>query len=137
MVQFSDGSIKAQMGRPDMRFPIQYALCYPNRLDSDFPRLCFADYPNLSFETVDTLLFRNLSLAFEAMKMGGNMPCVMNASNEIAVDAFLNGKSGFMEMSSVIEKTMEKATYISNPKFDDYIDSDKEARGIASLLIKG
>lgn len=136
MVQFTDGSIKAQMGLPDMRLPIQYAMGYPQRLANTFPRFSFADYPALTFEKADVSVFRNLSVAFEAMEKGGNVPCVMNAANEVAVDAFLNGKSGFVEMSSIIEQTIEKATFIAKPGLSDYLESDKEARTIAASLIR-
>jgi 1-deoxy-D-xylulose-5-phosphate reductoisomerase len=136
MVQFEDGSIKAQMGLPDMRLPIQYALGYPHRLPSHFPRFSFTDYPALTFEKADVSVFRNLSIAFEAMEKGGNTPCVLNAANEVAVEAFLNGKSGFVEMSSILEKTIEKATFISKPGFADYVETDKEARAIATSFVK-
>lgn len=136
MVQFGDGSIKAQMGLPDMRLPIQYALGYPHRLPNQFPRFSFTDYPNLSFEKADISVFRNLSIAYNAMEIGGNMPCVLNAANEIAVDAFLNGKSGFIEMSSIIEKTLEKVTFVAKPCFADYLETDKEARTIAASFVR-
>jgi len=136
MVQFEDGSIKAQMGLPDMRLPIQYALGYPNRLPNQFPKFNFASYPSLSFEKADVSSFRNLAIAFDAMDKSGNTPCVLNAANEIAVDAFLNGKSGFVEMSSIIEKTIEKVSFIAKPTFNDYLETDHEARAIASSFIK-
>ncbi len=136
MVQFHDGSIKAQMGVPDMRLPIQYALTYPGRLPNNFPRFCFSDYPALTFEKADKKVFKNLSIAFSAMKQGGNTPCVLNAANEVVVDAFLNGRCGFLEMSEIIENTIEKSTFIDRPSFDDYIQSDAEARAIASDLLK-
>jgi 1-deoxy-D-xylulose-5-phosphate reductoisomerase len=136
MVQFEDGSIKAQMGLPDMRLPIQYALGYPNRLPNQFPKFSFANYPSLSFEKANVSLFRNLSIAFDAMEKGGNTPCVLNAANEIAVEAFLNGKSGFIEMSSIIEKTIEKVSFITKPSFNDYLETDKEARAVASSFVK-
>lgn len=136
MVQFEDGSIKAQIGLPDMRLPIQYALGYPMRLPNQFPKFNFVNYPNFSFEKADISSFRNLAIAFEAMKKGGNVPCVLNAANEIAVEAFLNGKSGFIEMSSIIEKTIEKVSFIAKPNFTDYFETDKEARSIASSFIK-
>ena len=119
MVQFEDGSIKAQMGLPDMRLPIQYAMAFPSRIKADFPRFNFIDYPQLTFEKADVKVFKNLSLAFQAMEQGGNMPCILNAANEIAVEQFLKGKIGFVEMSAVIEKTMEKATFINKPVFED------------------
>lgn len=136
MVQFADGSIKAQMGLPDMRLPIQYALSYPNRLRSSLPRFMFADFPSLTFEKADVNVFRNLSMAFEAMRQGGNMPCALNAANEVAVDAFLSGKSGFVEMSSIIEQSIAKCGFIAKPSFSDYIETDKEARALASSLIR-
>ena len=136
MVQFADGSIKAQMGLPDMRLPIQYALSYPNRLRSSLPRFKFADFPSLTFEKADVDVFRNLSMAFEAMRQGGNMPCALNAANEVAADAFLSGKSGFVEMSSIIEQSIAKCGFIAKPSFSDYIETDKEARALASSLIR-
>ena len=136
MVQFTDGSIKAQMGLPDMRLPIQYAMGYPQRLSNPFPRFSFADYPALSFEKADVAVFRNLSIAFEAMERGGNAPCVMNAANEVAVAAFLNEKCGFVEMSAIIEQTIEKATFMARPGLSDYLESDREARRIAGSLLR-
>ncbi len=135
MVQFTDGSIKAQMGLPDMRLPIQYALSYPQRLANTLPRFSFADYPSLTFEKPDSALFRNLSIAFEAMEKGGNMPCILNAANEVAVEAFLNKKIGFMDMSELIEKTMQRSFFIKKPGFHDYLDTDKEARSIAARMV--
>lgn len=136
MVQFTDGSIKAQMGLPDMRLPIQYALGYPLRLPNHFPRFSFMDYPSLTFEYADVSVFRNLSIAFVAMEKGGNTPCILNAANEVAVDAFLNGKSGFVEMSSIIEQTINKVAFIEKPAFRDYIDTDSEARAVAASFIR-
>ncbi|MBI9062722.1 MAG: 1-deoxy-D-xylulose-5-phosphate reductoisomerase [Marinilabiliaceae bacterium] len=135
LVQFEDGSMKAQMGLPDMRLPIQYALTYPGRLKSEFPRFNFMDYPQLTFEKADAKVFRNLDLAFQAMDKGGNMPCILNAANEIAVDCFLKGEVGFVEMSGVIEKTMRQSTFKEHPTFDDYMNSNTEARNIASGII--
>ena len=135
MVQFEDGSVKAQLGVPDMKLPIQYALSYPQRLKSSFPRLDFTKYPNLTFEQPDTKKFRNLALAFEAMEKGGNAPCVLNASNEVAVEAFLCEQLGFTEMSDIIEKTLQKISFVSEPSFEDYTHSDKEARQYARSLI--
>lgn len=135
IVQFQDGSMKAQMGLPDMKLPIQYALAYPQRLQASFPRFDFMNYPSLTFEKPDLETFRNLGLAFEALKQGGNMPCVLNASNEIAVEAFLQDKIGFLQMSDVIEKTMQKINLIKNPSLDDYINTDIEARRIAKELL--
>ncbi len=135
IAQFEDGSMKAQMGLPDMRLPIQYALTYPERIVSDFERFNFMDYPSLSFEKPDLESFRNLAIAFDAMKKGGNMPCIINAANEIVVDAFLQNKIGFLKMSDVIEETMEKATFMSKPTFENYLESDAEARKIAQSII--
>ena len=128
MVQFTDGSIKAQMGLPDMRLPIQFALSYPDRIKSDFPRFNFMDYPALTFEQPDLLTFRNLQLAFDALDKGGNMPCVINAANEVAVAAFLRDEVGFLEMSELIETCMSRATFIQKPTLDDYVQTDAETR---------
>lgn len=136
MVQFEDGSIKAQLGLPDMRLPIQFALTYPNRLKSEFPRLDFANFPAFTFEKPDTETFRNLALAFEALDRGGNMPCVLNAANEVAVAEFLKEKIGFLEMSDVVENCMAKMDYIAKPGFEDYVQTDKETRIKAFELIK-
>jgi 1-deoxy-D-xylulose-5-phosphate reductoisomerase len=130
-VQFEDGSIKAQLGLPDMRLPIQYALTYPKRLKTDFPRFNVIDYPSLTFEPPDTETFRNLALAFAAMDKGGNMPCILNAANEIAVAGFLSDRVGFLEMSSIVEHCMEKMAYISTPSYDDYVYTDRETRVMA------
>ncbi|OFY58676.1 MAG: 1-deoxy-D-xylulose-5-phosphate reductoisomerase [Bacteroidetes bacterium RBG_13_46_8] len=136
MVQFEDGSIKAQMGLPDMRLPIQYALGYPVRLKSSFPRFSFTDYPQLTFEKPDLSLFRNLQLAFNALDTGGNMPCIMNAANEIVVDAFLKEKVGFLQMSELIEKTMNAMPFLRKPSLEDYQQSDHEAREFTKRLLK-
>jgi len=136
MVQFADGSIKAQMGLPDMKLPIQYALTYPHRLPSNFPRLNFANYPELTFQKPDLKIFRNLALAFEAMKMGGNIPCVLNASNEVLVSLFLKNRIGFLQMPEIIEKCMQNANFIKNPSYDDLAFSDKAARESTMELIK-
>lgn len=136
MVQFKDGSIKAQMGVPDMRLPIQYAFSYPARLSSDFGRINFSDYPSLTFEPPDMKKFRNLALAYEALKQEGNMPCIMNAANEIAVGSFLSGKCRFLEMPEIIEKTMQKIKYIRIPTIDDLITSDLESRNYTKSLLK-
>ena len=136
LVQFEDGSIKAQLGLPDMRIPIQFALSYPDRLKSDFERFNFSKYPNLTFEQPDMKTFRNLQLAFDALAKGGNAPCVLNAANEIAVAAFLNREVGFLEMSDLIEETLAKATFVSHPSLEDYVTSDTEARTITENLIK-
>lgn len=136
LVQFEDGSIKAQLGLPDMRTPIQFALSYPDRLKSDFERFNFSKYPNLTFEQPDMKTFRNLQLAFDALAKGGNAPCVLNAANEIAVAAFLNREVGFLEMSDLIEETLAKATFVAHPSLEDYVTSDTEARMITENLIK-
>ncbi|MBF8961846.1 1-deoxy-D-xylulose-5-phosphate reductoisomerase [Pontibacter sp. FD36] len=132
LVQFQDGSIKAQLGLPDMKLPIQYALGYPNRLKNDFPRFSFLDYPQLTFEKPDLETFRNLQLAFDAMERGGNMPCILNAANEIAVAAFLREEVGFLEMSDIIESSMAKVAYIANPSYEDYVTTDRETRAYAA-----
>jgi 1-deoxy-D-xylulose-5-phosphate reductoisomerase len=136
MVQFEDGSIKAQMGLPDMKLPIQYALSYPNRVKSNFKRFDFMDYPNLSFEKPDVGTFRNLRLAYEALNRGGNMPCIINAANEIAVASFLNNTTGFLAMSDIIESCMQQIVYIEKPSLTDYLNTDKETRIFAQNLIK-
>lgn len=135
IVQFTDGSMKAQMGLPDMKLPIQYALAYPHRITSDFPRFNFVDYPSLTFEKADLDTFRNLSFAFYALEKGGNMACILNAANEIAVDAFLKDKIGFLEMSDLIEKCMQKITHIANPNYTDYVNTDEETRIFAASLM--
>jgi len=135
MVQFRDGSIKAQMGLPDMRLPIQYALSYPNRFDSDFPRFNFLDYPQLTFEKPDTSSFPNLELAYESLKRGGNIPCVLNAANEVAVEAFLGDGISFLEISDIVETCMAKLPFIPSPEYSDYVDTDKETRIKALELI--
>jgi 1-deoxy-D-xylulose-5-phosphate reductoisomerase len=136
LVQFEDGSIKAQLGLPDMKLPIQYALGFPQRIKNNFPRFSFANYPTLTFEQPDTKIFRNLALAFEAINKGGNMPCVLNAANEIVVDAFLNRKIAFLQMPEIIEKAMEKANWIEKPGLDDLIQTNSETRHITKLLIE-
>ena len=136
MVQFEDGSIKAQMGLPDMKLPIQYAFSYPNRLKNTFKRFNFTDYPNLTFEKADTKTFRNLAIAFEALKQGGNMPCIINAANEIAVNGFLNNHVGFLAMSDIIETCMQKISFTAQPALDDYLNTDKETRIFAQNLIE-
>lgn len=136
MVQFEDGSIKAQMGLPDMKLPIQYAMAFPNRIKNDFPRLDFRKYPSLSFEEPDVKTFRNLALATDALNKGGNCPCVMNAANEIAVWAFLRNRIGFLDITAVVEKTMEKVAFIEKPTLEEYFESDGEARNFAASLIK-
>lgn len=136
MVQFEDGSIKAQMGLPDMKLPIQYALTHPARLKNNFKRFDFTAYPNLTFEKPDTETFRNLGLAFEALSRGGNMPCIINAANEVAVAAFLSNSIGFLAMSVVIETCMQHISYKTHPTLDDYLNTDKETRIFAQNLIK-
>ena len=136
MVQFEDSSIKAQMGLPDMRLPIQYAFSYPDRIPSAFGRLDFTKCNQLTFEQPDTERFRNLALAYEAMHHGGNMPCILNAANEIVVSAFLREQISFLGMSEVIEKTMETMTFINHPTYDDYVATDAEARIIAAEIMK-
>ncbi len=128
LVQFRDGSVKAQLGLPDMRLPIQYALGYPERLPSDFPRFSFADYPTLTFEQPDAETFRSLSLAYEALQKGGNMPCILNAANEIAVSEFLKDKIGFLDMPDVVEACMADIPFIRQPGYQDYVDTDRETR---------
>jgi 1-deoxy-D-xylulose-5-phosphate reductoisomerase len=128
LVQFEDGSMKAQMGLPDMKLPIQYALSYPERLKTDFPRFNFADYPSLTFEKPDMKTFRNLELAFGSLEKGGNMPCVLNAANEVVVDAFLKDKIEFLKMSDAIEASLNNISLIPNPNYEDYVETDKETR---------
>ncbi len=128
VVQFEDGSMKAQMGLPDMKLPIQYALGYPNRLKSNFPRFDFMQYPELTFEQPDSKTFRNLAFAFEALNTGGNMPCIINAANEIAVEAFLKDKTSFLKMSDIIESCMRKVSFVKKPTYEDYVNTDKETR---------
>lgn len=136
MVQFEDSSIIAQLGLPDMHLPIQYALAYPNRLKSNFERLDFFKLKTMTFEKPDMERFRNLAFAFEAARVKGNMACIMNAANEIAVAAFLKDKVGFLEMSDVIEKTMHKTSFIQAPSYEDYVQTDTEARYVAKEFIK-
>ena len=135
MVQFEDGSIKAQMGLPDMKLPIQYAMSFPGRVKNDFPRLNFRKYPALNFEEPDVKTFRNLSLAMEALNKAGNMPCILNAANEIAVWAFLRNRIGFLDMTAMVEKTMQNVAFIEKPTLQEYFDSDGEARNFAASLI--
>ena len=134
-VQFTDGSVKAQMGLPDMKLPILYAFGYPRRLKTNFPRFNFFDYPALTFEKPDLSNFRNLALAYSAMEKGGNMPCVMNAANEIAVAAFLQDKIGFLQMTDLIEKAMQKISFIKKPSIADYIECNKDARHFTESLL--
>lgn len=136
MVQFCDGSIKAQLGQPDMRHPIQYALTFPDRLNAQVERANLADIHQLTFERPDYEKFRNLGLAYDALRRGGNIPCILNAANEVAVDAFLKGKIGFFAMSDIIEQTISETAFISSPTLDDYIATDREARARTSEKIK-
>jgi len=136
MVQFEDGSMKAQMGLPDMKLPIQYALSFPHRLKSNFPRYDFKKPNQLTFEEPDIKTFRNLALATDALFKGGNLPCVLNAANEIAVYAFLRNRIGFLDMTDVIERAMEKVPFIEKPTLDEYFESDGESRHFAASLIK-
>lgn len=135
MVQFEDGAVLAQLGLPDMKLPIAYALSYPKRLKTAAPRLDFRQYASLTFEEPDMERFRNLAYAFEAIRKGGNMPCILNAANEIAVSAFLEDRAGFLQMSDVIAQTMEKATFVARPTYDDYVQTDAEARRIAAEFL--
>ncbi|MBD2701029.1 1-deoxy-D-xylulose-5-phosphate reductoisomerase [Spirosoma sp. BT702] len=136
LVQFEDGSLKAQMGLPDMRLPIQFALGYPNRLKSDLPRFNFMDYPSLTFEQPDLDTFRNLQLAFDALEKGGNAPCIINAANEVAVDAFLHDRITFLEISEIIEACLSKTAFVQHPTYDDYVRTDEAARQLATERIK-
>ncbi len=136
LVQFQDGSMKAQMGLPDMKLPIQYALGYPERIRNAYPRFDFTAYPTLSFEKADTNTFRNLALAFKALKTGGNMPCIVNAANEVAVAGFLEDKVSFLGMSDVIEQCMHHIPAMREPSLADYLNTDKETRILAQNLIK-
>lgn len=135
MVQFQDGAIKAQLGMPDMRLPIQYAFSYPERKQASFPRIDWTQCHQLTFEQPDTDKFRNLALAYEALHRGGNMPCIVNAANEVVVDAFLHDAISFLGMSEVIERTMQQTTFLSKPTYEDYVETDKEARRRALEMI--
>lgn len=136
LVQFEDGSLKAQLGLPDMRLPIQYALSFPYRIKSDFPRFNFSNYPTLTFEEPDTKRFPNLALAREALIKGGNSPCILNAANEIVVDAFLNEKIGFLQMPEVIEKVISRSPFVLKPTIEDYSETDKGTRELTQNVIK-
>ncbi len=136
MVQFEDGSVKAQLGMPDMRLPIQYAFSYPDRVRASFDRLDFRKCTDLTFEQPDTTRFRNLALAYEAMRQGGNLPCIVNAANEVVVAAFLRDAVSFLGMSDVIEQTMERVSFIHTPTYEDYVATDREARRMAHELLK-
>ena len=135
MVQFQDGSVKAQLGAPDMRLPIQYAFTYPDRAATSYPRVNFTQLGQLTFEKPDLQRFRNLQLAFEAADRGGNAPCVLNAANEVAVAAFLQDKIGFLAMSDLIADTMAAMAFVGQPTYDDYVVTDREARTFASALL--
>ncbi len=135
MVQYEDGAVKAQLGMPDMRLPIQYAFSYPQRVKSSFDRLDFSTMKELTFEQPDTKRFRNLAFAYEALHLGGNMACIVNAANEVVVAAFLKDKISFLGMSDVIEKAMQTVPFIQKPTYEDYVATDAEARRIASELI--
>lgn len=135
IAQFTDGSMKAQMGLPDMKLPIQYAFTYPDRIQTSFPRFDFLKYPDLSFEKADTSVFRNLGLAFDAMHKGGNMPCVLNAANEVVVQAFLEDRVGFLQMSDVIASCLDRMPFIKTPMVEDYRQCDKETRLLAKELL--
>ncbi len=135
LVQFEDGSIKAQLGLPDMKVPIQYALMYPQRAQNTFKRFNFADFPELTFEQADTDTFRNLALAYRALEVGGNMPCMLNAANEVVVAAFLEGKVGFLQMSDIIEEVMFTVSRIDMPSLADYEETDRKSRVIAKELV--
>lgn len=135
MVQFEDGSIKAQLGLPDMKLPIQYAFGFPKRIKNKYPRLSFDQYSSFTFEKPDTSKFRNLALAFEAMEKGGNMPCILNAANEVMVDAFLNDKVGFLQMSELIINAMQKISFVPHPVYEDLVQTDMNTREYLSKLI--
>ncbi|WP_422355054.1 1-deoxy-D-xylulose-5-phosphate reductoisomerase [Roseivirga pacifica] len=134
LVQFEDGSMKAQMGLPDMKLPIQFAMTYPARLKTDFPRFNFMDYPELTFEAPDLETFRNLALSFEAMDKGGNMPCILNAANEVAVARFLKDEIGFLEMSDLVAHCMQKISFLQQPSYEDYVQTDEETRILAKAF---
>jgi len=136
LVQFTDGSVKAQMGLPDMKLPIQYAFTYPNRIKTEFPRFNFSDYPELSFEKPNTEKFKTIEIAYEAMNRGGNIPCAVNAANEIVVEAFLKDKIKFTEISEIIEKTVNKINFAKRSDIETYLNTDKKTRIIAKELIK-
>lgn len=135
IVQFEDGSMKAQMGLPDMKLPIHYAFAYPLRIKTNFPRFDFLNYPQLTFEKPDTKTFSNLALAYDALKKGGNMPCVLNAANEVAVDAFMKDRIKFLQIAELVENTIGKSNFKSNLSYEQYVESDKEARLVANELV--
>ena len=134
VVQFEDSSMKAQMGLPDMKLPIQFAFTYPERFPANFERFNFMDYPSLTFEAPDRETFRNLNLAYDAMNLGGNAPCVLNAANEIAVQRFLKDEIGFLDIARVNAETLDKTSFVAKPSYDDYVQSDLEARSIAQSI---
>jgi len=136
MVQFCDGSIKAQLGLPDMRIPIQFALSYPIRIQNKLPRFDFAACPTFTFTTPDTKNFRNLALSFEALNKGGNLACVLNAANEVSVQAFINEKISFPDIARINEEVMSRIPFVKHPELDDYIDSDKTARMLAEVIVR-
>jgi 1-deoxy-D-xylulose-5-phosphate reductoisomerase len=136
MVQFTDGSVKAQLGLPDMRLPIQFALGYPHRLPNSFPRFSFSSFPEFSFEKPDLKKFRNLALAFYALERGGNIPCILNAANEMGVHAFLHGKAGFSDIPGIVEAGFEQVPFIEKPSIDDYFETDRETRVRVAEFIK-
>ena len=135
MVQFEDGSVKAQLGMPDMRLPIQYAFSYPDRLHASFPRLAFATCTSLTFEQPDTRRFRNLALAYEALHQGGNMPCIVNAANEVCVAAFLADRVSFLGMSDAIEQAMQRVSFVAKPSYEDYVETDRMARRVTEEIL--
>src|SRR5574344_3103795 len=135
MVQFEDGSIKAQLGMPDMRLPIQYAFSYPERLNADFPRVNLFEYSNLTFEAPDRKNFRNLEISLSAITQGGTMPCIMNAANEVVVDAFLHDKISFFGMSELIEKTMQHIDFVAAPTLQDYVETHQESMKYTQSLL--
>lgn len=136
LVQFQDGSMKAQMGLPDMKLPIQFALTFPDRFQTDFPRFNFMDYPQLTFEKPDRAVFKNLDLAFKAMEMGGTAACILNAANEVSVEAFLKDQIQFLDIAEINEKTMLGLNFFPNPAYEDYVESDRQARAFAQSLVK-
>jgi 1-deoxy-D-xylulose-5-phosphate reductoisomerase len=136
LVQFQDGSMKAQMGLPDMKLPIQFALTFPDRFQTDFPRFNFMDYPQLTFEKPDRAVFKNLDLAFKAMEMGGTAACILNAANEVSVDAFLKDQIQFLDIAEINEKTILGLNFVPNPAYEDYVESDRQARAFAQSLVK-
>ena len=128
--------MKAQMGLPDMKLPIQFALTFPDRFQTDFPRFNFMDYPQLTFEKPDRAVFKNLDLAFKAMEMGGTAACILNAANEVSVDAFLKDQIQFLDIAEINEKTMLGLNFVQNPAYEDYVESDRQARAFAQSLVK-